>query len=101
MVFVELLCLETSWPKKKGHGCSFRKNVMRIIRILWIRSVKQETTTYRSTIPNFDTVDDNVKAYCGIDYNAVYKKKKDIDMESLEQYQRREFIPGRKAFWKV
>lgn len=65
------------------------------------RIVKQESTSYKSTIPNFDTIDDSVKAYGGLNYDLVYKKKKDVDSELLERYQRREFIPGRKAFWKV
>lgn len=65
------------------------------------RTVKQETSIHRGTFSNFDTVDDNVKGYEGIDYTSVYKKHIDIDHDCIESYQRREFIPGRKGFWKV
>lgn len=65
------------------------------------RTVKQETSIHRGSFSNFDTVDDNVKGYEGIDYTSVYKKHIDIDHDCIESYQRREFIPGRKGFWKV
>ena len=65
------------------------------------RTVKQETSIDRGSFSNFDTVDDNVKGYEGIDYTSVYKKHIDIDHDCIESYQRREFIPGRKGFWKV
>ena len=41
-----------------------------------------------------------MKAFGGYDYCSVYKKSQDIDENVITQYQKKEFIPNRRLFWK-
>lgn len=62
---------------------------------------KQVATTFKSSIPAFPTIGDDVKAFGGYDYCSVYKKPKDVDEAMITRYEKKEFIPSHRLFWKV
>lgn len=64
-------------------------------------SSKQDAAAYKSSIPAFRTIGDDVKCFEGIDYGKVYKTPKDLDSTVLERYAKGEFVPSRRVFWKV
>lgn len=62
---------------------------------------EQSSSTYKNAIPAFPTIGDDVKAFGGYNYNLAYKEPKDLDELSIRQYERKEFIPSHRVFWKV
>ena len=64
-------------------------------------AAKQSSSGYKNAIPAFPTIGDDVKAFGGYNYSMAYKEPKDLDELSIRQYERKEFIPSHRVFWKV
>ena len=69
--------------------------------VMTCSAAKPSASTYKSAIPAFPTIGDDVKAFGGYNYNKAYKEPKDLDELSILQYERKEFIPSHRVFWKV